>query len=177
MQVKGHMTNKILFKVSLMENFRRKWNLERITVTKILKCFQTNWCRKRRKKFKMEKFFVLAEYFEQQTDCNRYKRKINSSRRSPLWREISRIYISLSNKLKPCHGAINSRSRNFKNGTEKVLSISLKLQTIGVEARNSMPNCEIYFPVFSETIHTNLKIFHSAILGSVGRGYWKKIGC
>ena len=28
-----------------------------------------------------------------------------------------------------------------------------------VEARNTMPNCEIFFQVFSETIHTNLKIF------------------
>ena len=28
-----------------------------------------------------------------------------------------------------------------------------------VEASNSMPNWEIYFPIFSETIHTNLKMF------------------
>ena len=112
-----------------MENFRRKWNLDRITVTKILKCFQTNWCRKQRKTFKIEKFVVLAEYFEQQTDCNRYRRKISKSRRSPSWKGIGRIYIYLSNKCKPCHGAINSRSRNFKNGTEKVLSISLNLST------------------------------------------------
>ena len=114
---------------------------------------------KRKKTFKIEKFVVLAEYFEQQTDCSRYRRKISKLRKSPSCRGIGRIYISLSNKWKPCHGAINSRPRNFKNGTEKVLWISLKLKQLRVEARNSMPNCEIYFPIFSETIHTNLKIF------------------
>ena len=98
-------------------------------MTKILKCVWTNWCRKQRKIFKIEKFVVLAEYFEQQTDCNRYRRRISKSRRSPSWREISRIYIFLSNKWKPCHGAINSRPRTFKNGTEKVLLISMKMET------------------------------------------------
>ena len=78
-------------------------------------------------KFKIEKFVVLAEYFEQHTDCNRYRRKISKSRRSPSWRGISSIYISILNKWKPYHGAINSRPGNFKNGTEKVLLISLKL--------------------------------------------------
>ena len=71
-----------------------------------------------RKVFKIDKFVVLAEYFEQQTDCNRYRRKISKSRRSPSWRGISRIYTSLSNKWKPCHGAINSQPRTFKNDTE-----------------------------------------------------------
>ena len=112
-----------------MENFRRKWNLDCITVTKILKCFRTNWCRKRRKTFNTEIFVVLAEYFEQQTDSNRYRKRISKWRRSTWWKGISRIYISLSKKWKPCHGAINSRPRNFKNGTEKVLSITLKLET------------------------------------------------
>ena len=62
----------------------------------------------------------MAEYFEQQTDCNIYRRKISKSRRSPLWRGISRICIPLSNKWKPCPEAINSRPRDFKNGNEKV---------------------------------------------------------
>ena len=96
-----------------MENFRRKWNLDRITVTKIMKCIRKNWCSKRRKTFKIEKFVVLEEYFEQQTDCNRYRRKISKSRKSASWRGISRICISLSNKWKPCHGAINSQPRNL----------------------------------------------------------------
>ena len=82
---------------------------------------------KRKKTFKIEKFVVLAEYFEQQTDCSRYRKKISKLRKSPSCRGIGRIYISLSNKWKTCHGAINSRPRNFKNGAEKALSISLKL--------------------------------------------------
>ena len=30
-----------------------------------------------------------------------------------------------------------------------------------------MPNCEIYFPIFSETIHTNLIIFSQHDFGKV----------
>ena len=37
-----------------------------------------------------------------------------------------------------------------------------------------MPNCEIYVPIFSEIIQTNLKIFSQIVIGSVGRGYCKK---
>ena len=37
-----------------------------------------------------------------------------------------------------------------------------------------MANCVIYFPIFSETIHTILTIFHSMILGRLGNGYCKK---
>ena len=32
---------------------------------------------------------------------------------------ISRIYLSLSNKWKPYHGAINSRPRNLRTAMEK----------------------------------------------------------
>ena len=32
---------------------------------------------------------------------------------------ISRIYLSLSNKWKPCHGAINSRPRYLRTALEK----------------------------------------------------------
>ena len=37
-----------------------------------------------------------------------------------------------------------------------------------------MPNCEIYVPIFSEIIQTNLKIFSQIVIGSVGRDYCKK---
>ena len=40
---------------------------------------------------------------------------------------ISRIYFSLSNKWKPCHGAINSWLRNLRKALEKYFSISVKL--------------------------------------------------
>ena len=32
---------------------------------------------------------------------------------------MSRIYLSLSNKWKPCHGAINSRPCNLRTALEK----------------------------------------------------------
>ena len=34
-----------------------------------------------------------------------------------------------------------------------------------------MSNCEIYFSIFPETIHTILKILSGMVLGSVGRVY------
>ena len=140
-----------------MENFRRKWNLDHITVTEILK-FRTNWCRKWRKTFKIEKFVVLVEYFEQQTDCNNYRRKISQSRRV-LHGGISHIYLSLSNKWKPCHGAINCWSGNLRTVLEKYLRFQWNCKQLHIEARNCMGTCEIYFQIFPETIHTILKIF------------------
>ena len=60
---------------------------------KILKCFRTNGCRKWRNWFKIEKFIVLAEYFEQQADCSGklYGRNICHSRRRPSWR--NQLYL------------------------------------------------------------------------------------
>ena len=71
-----------------------------------------------------EKFVVLAEYFEEQTDCTRYRRKISQSRKI-LCRGISRIYLSISNKWKPCHRAINSRPRNLRTALEKYFQFQL----------------------------------------------------
>ena len=72
---------------------------------------------------------------------------------------INRIYLSLSSKWKPCHGAIKSWPRNHRTALEKYFRFQWNCKQLGVEARNSMPNCEIHFPILSETIHTILKIF------------------
>ena len=77
-------------------------------VTKILKYVKTSECGKLRNGFKIEKFVVLAENFEQQTDCSRYKRKISQSRK-----------LALLSKRKPYHGAINNRPRNFRTAPKK----------------------------------------------------------
>ena len=76
-----------------------------------------------------------------------------------LRRGISPIYLSSSNKWKPCHGAINSRPRNLRTALEKYFRFQWNCKQLRIEARNSMANSEIYFPIFSETIHTVLKIF------------------
>ena len=41
----------------------------------------------------------------------------------------------------------------------RYLQFQWNCKQLQVEVRNSMPNYEIYFPIFSETVHTNLKIF------------------
>ena len=66
---------------------------------------------------------------------------------------ITRIYLSISSKWKPYHRAINSRPRNLRTTLEKYFRFQR------VEARGSTANCEIYFWIFFETIHTILKIF------------------
>ena len=76
-----------------------------------------------------------------------------------LRRGISPIYLSSSNKWKPCHGAINSRPRNLRTALEKYFRFQWNCKQLRIEARNSMANSEIYFPIFSETINTILKIF------------------
>ena len=72
---------------------------------------------------------------------------------------ISPIYLSSSNEWKPCQGAINSRSRNLRTALEKYFRFQWNCKQLRIEARNSMANSEFYFPIFSETIHTILKIF------------------
>ena len=73
-----------------VENFRRQWNLNHITVTKILKR-QTN-ARNEEIDFKREKFAVLVEYLEQQTDRRRYKRNIRKLRTGPSWRNNPNLF-------------------------------------------------------------------------------------
>ena len=76
-----------------------------------------------------------------------------------LRRGISLIYLFSSNKLKPCHGTINSRPRNLRTALEKYFRFQWNCKQLRIEARNSMEKTEIYFPNFSETIHIILKIF------------------
>ena len=70
---------------------------------------------------------------------------------------ISPIYLSSSNKWKRCHGAINSRPRNLRTALEKYFQFQWYSET----------NPEIFFPIFSETIHTILKIFSQQDLRKV----------
>ena len=119
--------------------------LDRIIVTKILRCFRTNGCKKWRNRFKKEKFVVLAEYFEQQADCSREKL---AKQGEVLRGGISRIYLSLSNKWKPCHGAINSRPRHISTALQKYFRFQWYCKQLRVEARSNIANCEIYFQKF-----------------------------
>ena len=46
----------------------------------------------------VEKSVVLAEYLEQQPDCNEYKRKISKTRRSPWWSYLPFIFKHMETK-------------------------------------------------------------------------------
>ena len=100
-----------------------------------------------------------------------------ANQREVLRGGISRIYLSLANKWKSCYGDINSRPRNLRAALEKYFRFKWICKQLRIEARNSMANCEIYFPIFCETVHAILKIFPQHDLRKLGRGYFKKIGC
>ena len=80
MQAKRLMTNliKLSFKLPLWKTLegrvvKFRWHYS----NKNSECFRTDGCSKCRNGFMIEKFVVLAEYFEQQTDCWRYRRNIS----------------------------------------------------------------------------------------------------
>ena len=129
--------------------------LDCITVTKILRCFRMSRCRKWRKRF--QKFFLSWQNILSNRQIAADIEEKWANQGEVLRRGISPIYLSSSNKWKPCHGAINSRPRNLRAAPEKWFQWNCK--QLRIEARNSMTNSEIYFPIFSETIHTILKIF------------------
>ena len=75
---------------------------------------------------------------------------------------ISRIYLSLLNKWKPCHGAINSWPRNLRTALEKwknTFDFTEVVNNYGLK-RGTVYQIERFISkVFSETIHIILKIF------------------
>ena len=108
--------------------------------------FWTNRCRKWRNRFKIEKPVVLAEYFEQQTDCTRCRKKI--ANQGEFLRGGICIYLSLSNKWKLWHGTINSWPHNLRKKLEKYFRFHCNYKQLRIEARKKMWNCEVDFPVF-----------------------------
>ena len=111
MQTKHHMTKLIKFssKFPLWKTLKGS-EIRSHYSNKYSEMLQDKWMYEI-KKIDLRKKIVLAEYFEQQTDCSRYRRKISQSRKS--------FYLSISNRWKPCHRAINSWPGNLKTKLEK----------------------------------------------------------
>ena len=131
--------------------------LDCITVTKILRCFRSNRCRKWRNRFKNKKFVALAEYFEQQQTAADVQEKL-ANQGEALHGGISHIYVSLWNKWKSCQGAIDSRLCNLRTTLKKHFQFQWNCKQLWIEARNSMAYSD-NFTIFSEAIHTIMKIF------------------
>ena len=135
-----------------MGNFRGQLNLDR-TVTKILKCFRTDGCRKQRNRFNIEKLAVLAEYFEQQADCNRQRRKISQSRGSPSWRNQQLFTFpdqtNGNHATQPSTVSYIISEQHWKSTFDFTEIVS----NFRLNEKEQKSNCEIYFPIFSETIY------------------------
>ena len=108
--------------------------LDCITVAKILRCFRTRGCRKWRNRFKNKKIVVLVEYFEQRQIAADIEEKW-ANEGEVFHGGISHIYLSLANKWKPYHGAINSWPRNLRTALEKCLQFQWIWKQLRIEAR------------------------------------------
>ena len=94
MQAKNHMTKfkKLSSKLRTLNGIEIRLHYSN-TVIRILRSFRTNGRGKWRNRFKNKKIVVSAEYFEQETNCSRYRRKNSQSRRSSSW--INQSYLVL----------------------------------------------------------------------------------
>ena len=130
-------------------------------------------CRKLRNGFKIEKFLVLAECFEQQTDCSRYRRKIANQgevlcNRGGIFTFPYQANGNHATKPSTVGHVISERHwKSTFDFTEIVNNYGLKRGTV----------CQIvrFISQFSLKLYTQFwKYFHSMVLGSVGRGYCGK---
>ena len=114
--------------------------------------FQTNGCRKWKKLLSWQN---ILNRIHIATDI---KEKL-TNQGDVHHGEVIHIYLSLWNIWKPCHGTINIWPHNLRTALEKYSRFHWNCKQLRVGARNSTSNCEIYFTIFSETIHITLKIF------------------
>ena len=142
-----------------MENFSWKAvKLDCITVKKILRCFRTSGQRNEETDLRIKNLLSCQNILSNRQIAADIEGKwVNQG--EVLCEGISRIYLSLANKWKPCQGAINSWPRNLRVTLDKYFGFQWNCKQLRIEVRNSMANCEIYFPIFSETMNTILKIF------------------
>ena len=123
--------------------------MENFIVTEILRCLRTNGCMKWRNWQSILNNRQIAADIEEKL----------ANKGKVLRGGISRIYFSMSNEWKPYHGTINSRHVISERHWKSTFDFSGIVNKLRVEARSSIANCEIYFPIFSQTMHTILKIF------------------
>ena len=123
-----------------------------------MRCFSISGCRKWRNRFKnknLSSWQNILSNLQIAADIEEKWDNQGEVRRGG----ISCVYFPLSNKWKPRNEAINSRPHNLRTALEKYFRFHWNCKQLRIEARNNMEYFEICFPIFSETIHTILKIF------------------
>ena len=127
-----------------VETFRRQWNVNHIYRKENSK--MTNGCmkwRNKRENLREKSFLSWQNIWNSRQITTDIKEKLGN-KGGLSWRRIQSciIYLSLWNKWRPCHGAINSRPRNLRMALEKYFWFHWNCKQLRVEARNSMSNCE-----------------------------------
>ena len=88
-----------------------------------------------------------------------------------LRRGISLIYLSSSNKWKPCHGAINSRPCNLRTALEKYFRFQWNCRQLRIDVPTHIVllNCIVHLNTVNRIAHnwtiTSFKIQHSPDFG------------
>ena len=91
-----------------------------------------------------------------------------------LRRGISPIYLSSSNKWKPCHRVINSRSRNPRTALEKCFRFQWNCKQLWIEAGTVWQILRFTSQFSLELYMQFWKYFHSMILGRLVKDHYKK---
>ena len=174
MQTKCYMT-KLIKPISqflswIVENIWRQWKLDRITATKILKCFRTNNVGNEEIDLKKENLFSRQNTWNSKKTAAVLEDKL-VNQREVLRGGIRHIYLSLSNKWKPCYGAINSWPCNLRTFLKKYWNS----KQLGVKAREEYIKLWELFPTYIWNYACTFENVFTAWL-LVGTEYCKKIG-
>ena len=111
-----------------MENFSWKAvKLDCITITEILRCF-------READLRIKNVLSWQNILSNRQIAAGIEEKWANQGKSPSSRNQS--YLPFLIKWKPCHGAINSRSRNLRTALEKYFRFQWNCKQLQIEARN-----------------------------------------
>ena len=105
------------------------------------------------------KICCLGRIFETADRLQKIKRKSSKSRRESLRVATNRFYNPFSSKWKPCHGAINNRSRKLRMALERYFRLHSNSKQLRIEVSNTLSKVKICFPT-----HTILKTFSQRAL-------------
>ena len=112
----------------------------------------------------------MPEYFEQQTNCSRYRKKLSQQRRILSWRNQWCLpFLSKQIKIIPLN-----HKQSVTQLQNDIFNFSEFLNNYGLK-RGTIQQIVIFIPQFPLKLYMQFwKYFHSMILGRLARGYCKE---
>ena len=131
--------------------------LDRTAVTEFLRCFRTNACMKWRTRFTKEDLLSWQNILNSRQTAADTKDKF--ANQGEVLREGISLYLSYQTNGNYATVPQIVGHVIWELHWKSTFSFSEIVNKLRVEVRSSITNCEIYFPIFSEAMHTILKIF------------------